>query len=141
MKRSPLLAYSACIALARHRACSGIYGLSALLCMASQSAKRKREQRYEHCGRVIPGGNLAKHCKSQHARIAHTDKSEGLHDGKVEEPRSVSEWLEYCALDLSACEVLYRGHSRNWTDFRTYALNLRRLMISASLGRSSAMRW
>lgn len=73
--------------------------------MASQSAKRKREQRCEHCGHVIPGGNLARHYKSQHAGVVHTDKSEESQDGKVEEPKSVGEWLKYCALDLSACEV------------------------------------
>jgi hypothetical protein len=69
--------------------------------MTSKSAKRKREQRCEHCDHVIPGGNLARHCKSQHAGVAHEES----HDGKVEEPKSVSEWLKYCALDLSACEV------------------------------------
>jgi hypothetical protein len=105
VKRSPLLACPAGIVLARHRACSGVYGLSALLRIASQSTKRKREQRCEYCGHVIPGGNLIRHCKSQHAGVAHADKSEEPHDGKVEELKSVSEWLKYCVLDLSASEV------------------------------------
>jgi hypothetical protein len=73
--------------------------------MTSQSAKRKREQRCEHCDKVIPGGNRARHYKTQHAGIAHTDQSKDASDGKVEEPKSVNEWLRYCALDLSACEV------------------------------------
>ena len=106
VKRSPLLASSAQTALARTRACSEIHSLSALLRMASQSAKRKREQRYEHCNEVIPGGNRARHYKTQHAGFAHTDKSKDPRDGKAEEPKTVSEWLRYGALDLSACEVL-----------------------------------
>jgi hypothetical protein len=58
--------------------------------MTSKSAKRKRKQRCEHCDHVIPGGNLVRHRKSQHAGVAHTDKSEESYDGKVEEPKSVS---------------------------------------------------
>ena len=73
--------------------------------MTSQSAKRKREQCWEHCDKVVPGGNRARRYETQHAGVAHTDKNKDASDGKVREPKSVSEWLRYCALDLSACEV------------------------------------
>jgi hypothetical protein len=73
--------------------------------MASRATKRKREQHCQYCGTDIPGGNLARHYTTQHAGevLANEDKEE--HDRKVREPNSVSEWLRYCAVDLSVCEV------------------------------------
>ena len=73
--------------------------------MASRAAKRKREQHCKYCGEDILGGNLARHYKTRHAGVAPVVRGKQVCNNDLEETECVSKWLEYCAVDLSACEV------------------------------------
>jgi hypothetical protein len=73
--------------------------------MASRAKKRQREQYCQYCGKDIPGGNRARHYKARHAGEVLADEDKEEHNNKVREPNSVSEWLGYCAVDLSVFEV------------------------------------
>lgn len=95
---------SAGIALVHNRAHSETQNIPTRFHMAFQAPKRKREQACGYCGEVITGGNLARHYKT-HGGAPQTDEYKEARHDKVEEPKCVSEWLRYCAVDLSVCEV------------------------------------
>jgi hypothetical protein len=71
--------------------------------MASLVARRKRKQYCEPCAKVISGGNLAKHTKKYHPK--RIKNHEIRHDTEAKPPQCISEWLDFCDIDLSTSGV------------------------------------
>jgi hypothetical protein len=68
--------------------------------MASPARKKKRSQHCKLCFQAIPGGNLARHEKTWHPEAERTIEHEDKHRGEAKLLRCVSEWLDFCDVDL-----------------------------------------
>ena len=68
--------------------------------MASPAGKKKRNQDCKLCLQAIPGGNLARHEKTWHPEAERTIEQNDKHKGEAKLPQCVSEWLNFCNVDL-----------------------------------------
>jgi hypothetical protein len=75
--------------------------------MASSALKRKREQHYELCVKVILGGNLARHYKTNHGEAERINDHKIRSNGEAKLLQCVSKWLDFCNVDLSTNGLLW----------------------------------
>lgn len=68
--------------------------------MAFPAGKKKRNQECKICLQAIPGGNLARHEKIWHPEAERTIEQDNKHKSEAKLPRCVSEWLDFCDVDL-----------------------------------------
>jgi hypothetical protein len=73
--------------------------------MASPIGKRRREQHCELCLEAIPGGNLKRHQKNKHPKAERIVEHKNTHNDEARLPKCVSEWLDFCDVDLTQSRV------------------------------------